>query len=56
MGWTNDYFSYLNQISMPYVEKDNKTWKKFVFFKFFKATDLADIYEYALDLEAICWS
>ena len=55
VGWTSEYFSSLIQVSIPNVEKDKKTGNIHIF-KFFKTIDLADIYEYVLDLEAICWS
>ena len=38
---------------MPHVEKEKKNGKYTFLPSFFKATDVADIYEYALDLEAI---
>ena len=54
MGWTNGHFSCLNQVSMPNVEKDEKNGKYTFLPSLFKAPDVADIYEYVLDLEATC--
>ena len=54
VGWTNGHFSCLNQVSMPNVKKDEKNGKYTFLPSLFKAPDVADIYEYVLDLEATC--